>query len=150
MEKLKRYLLPSALILVGLLAMANAQSITKALQLSQDATGAFGIDTNNNVYFPAHILSTGPVPVAANAGTGTAASLNSGATDFAGTLTGGAATNTTATITFGKAYAAAPSCVVVSQNSSVSPVAYNVVPTGINITSAIGASIINYVCSGAK
>ena len=72
---LRRYLLPSLLILLLGGVYAGAQSITKALQLSQDATGSFGVDTNLGVYFPGHILSpTGgarPAPTVTGSGTPT-------------------------------------------------------------------------------
>ena len=147
---MKKYLLPSALILIGLLALANAQTINKALQLSQDPTGSFGVDTANNVYFPAHVLNT------ALNGTPTVSQLSGSAptvtgSDFAGTISGGNAnTTTTGVLLFAKAFVTAPICVAVSQNTGTSPLAYNVVATGLNITSNIAASVINYVCVGNK
>lgn len=145
---MKKYLLPSALILVLGLGYALAQNINKAIQLSQDATGAFGVDSSNNVYFPAHVLNTalaGAPTVAAAAGTVTITG-----SDFAGTVVGAAASTSTVTVTFKAAYLAAPTCVLISQNSATSPLAYNAVATGINITTAMGASTANYVCTGAR
>jgi hypothetical protein len=109
---MRKYLLPSALILLLGFGAAIAQTITRALQLSQDTTGAFSVDTNNGVYFPGHILSTGagrPPPTVAGTGTPSVAG-----TDTAGTVTMGASA-TTATITFGQAYVTAPNCVVTWQ-----------------------------------
>ena len=148
---MRKYLLPSALILVLGLGFAIAQNITKSVQLSQDASGPIGYDTQGNVYFPAHILTTNGLNGAPTVHTdaGTAATLDANATDFSGTLTG-SANDTTVQIIMSKAYNAVPHCVVLSQNPATSPVAYNLVASGINITSQVGASIINYVCSGAK
>ena len=151
---MRKYLLPSALILVLGLGFAIAQSITKSVQLSQDPLGPIGYDTQGNVYFPAHILTTNTTngaPTVHNDGPGTtAATLDANATDFSGTLTGGGVNNTTNQIIFSKAYLVAPHCVVMSQNVATSPLAYNTVATGINITTAMGAAVAHYVCSGAK
>lgn len=146
---MKRFLLPfAALILVLGFGFTTAQNINKAIQLSQDPTGAFGVDTNNNVYFPAHVLNSGSTPAISNGGTGTAATVVG--SDTIGTITGGANTNTTANLTFRRAFVNTPVCIVVSQNPATTPIAYNTVLTGINITSTIGAAIINYFCSGSK
>ena len=149
---MRKYLLPSALILVLGLGFAIAQNITKSVQLSQDPSGPIGFDTSSNVYFPAHVLTTNglqgvPSPTAIS---GSVITIDANATDFSGTITGGGVSSSNGTLTFSKAYLATPHCVVTSQNPGTSPVAYNVVPSGINITSGIGASTINYVCSGAK
>lgn len=147
---MKRVLLAGlAVICIGL-GVSVAQNVNKALQLSQDATGAFGIDTNNNVYFPAHILNNGPGNPAVAAAAGTAPTINTGATDNQGIVTGGGTSTSTVTVTFNKAYLATPACVVAAQNPATSPLAYNSVATGINITTAVGAAIVNYVCMGAK
>jgi hypothetical protein len=115
--KFKRYVLPSLLILLLGASVAISQTYKAALQLSQDLTGAFSVDTNNGVYFPGHILSTGinrPVPtIAAGAGTATLAG-----TDVAGVVTLGA-TSTTATITFGQAFLSTPACLVALSNPGV-------------------------------
>ena len=148
MEKLKRYLLPSALVFVGLLAIANAQTITKAFQLSQDATGAFGVDTNNNAYFPAHILNNGSAP-SVSAVAGTAATVTAGSTDFVGQFVGQAAASESYLI-FSKAFAGSPFCVLSQSGGSASTIAYTTVTTGINLTSLIGTGVVNYFCSGPK
>lgn len=147
---MKKYLLPSALILVFGLGVALAQNITKAIQLSQDATGAFGIDTNNNVYFPAHILNNGPGVPTVTTTIGTTPTITATSTDNQGVVTGSANDTGVVAITFSKAYLAAPACMVASENPATSPLAYNVVPTGINITTSMGAVIVNYLCFGAK
>ena len=92
---MKRYILPSLLILALAGGLAFAQSITKALQLSQDASGAFGVDTTNNVYFPGHVLTTGragPAPALSACITGGSPTLVG--TDVAGTITGGTTAST--------------------------------------------------------
>lgn len=149
MEKLKRYFLPSALILAFGLTLAFAQTINKALQLSQDSTGAFGVDTNNNIYLPGHVLTTGP-------GTPVLTSCGSGSPAITGTDTGGVVTTgTTATgciITFSKAYLATPYCVVSTQSVlGTTPFQYTASLTALTITqgSATG-NLINYVCTGLK
>lgn len=147
MEKLKRYLLPSALILALGLAYATAQSITKAIQLSQDSTGAFGVDTNNNVYFPGHILSTGPgTPVLTSCGTGSPAVVG---TDTAGQITLGTSA-TACTLTFAQAYVATPWCVVTVQ-SGVSQIGYTPSTTTLVLSQlSTSGDKVNYMCSGSK
>ncbi len=144
---MKKYLLPSALILVGFLGFALAQNITKSVQISQAPNGPIGMDSSNNVYFPAHVLNSGGTPSIATAG-GTAATISG--TDFQGKITGGGVSTTTVILTFKNAYAAAPNCVVTTQNMATSPLAYNTVTTALNITTSMGAAIANYICSGAS
>ncbi len=149
---MRKYLLPSALILVLGLGFAIAQNITKSVQLSQDASGPIGYDTQGNVYFPAHILATNGLWGAptVHTDTGTAATIDANATDFSGTVTG-SANSGAVQVVMSKAYLATPHCVVTSQLiATTSPIVYNLVATGINITSAFGAQVVNYVCSGAK
>jgi hypothetical protein len=139
----RKYVLPSVLILGLAASFAIAQNINKALQLSQDNTGAFGVDTNNGVYFPGHILSTGtgrPSPTIAGTGTPTIAG-----TDTAGLVTSGSAA-TTATVTFGQAFVTAPECVVSSQTAAT-PVGYTTSTTQLAMTfsSATGLKV-NYWC----
>ena len=111
----RKYLLPSLLVLLLGGALAGAQTINKALQLSQDATGSFGVDTNLGVYFPGHILSpTGgarPAPTVTGTGTPTISG-----TDTAGTITMGTSA-TTATVLFGTAYVSIPTCMIPPQNA---------------------------------
>jgi hypothetical protein len=144
--KFNRYILPSALILVLGLGLAVAQNITKALQLSQDATGAFGVDANNGVYFPGHVLSPtarNSIPTITGTGTPTVAG-----TDTSGTITMGSSA-TTATAVFGRAYLSVPSCVVSSQTSfTTTPIGYTLATTSIAITQqSTSGNKINYWCS---
>jgi hypothetical protein len=147
MHRLRRLFLPSLLIL-GLASVgAVAQTITKALQLSQDATGAFGVDTYNNVYFPGHILSVnrGSVqPTVAGTGTPTISG-----TDTSGTITMGSSA-TTAVVTFGRAYVSAPNCVLSPQNAfTTTNIAYTTVTTSLSLTqNSTSGNKISYFCSG--
>jgi hypothetical protein len=144
---MRKYLLPSLLILILAGGWSVAQVINRAVQLSQDATGAFGVDTNNNVYFPGHVLSTGPgTPALTSCGT-TPSIVGS---DTAGEVTTGT-TNTGCVVTFNKAYLAKPWCVVVSQSPSATPAVYTTVTTSITVTLAANSSVLfDYVCSGSK
>lgn len=147
---MKKYLLPSALILALGLGYAIAQNITKSVQLSQDPTGTIGYDTNNNVYFPGHLLSTGIAGVpTVSAPVGSAPTLGTGSTDFIGNFTGGSG-NTTATITFKTAFAAAPTCLIVQSTTPATGLAYTTATTGINISSVISTGKFNWLCSGAQ
>src|ERR1035437_5512276 len=85
---MRKYLLPSALILLLGVGIASGQVINKALQLSQDATGSFSVDSYNGVYFPGHILSPtgGQRPAPTITGTGTPTIVG---TDTAGLVTMG-------------------------------------------------------------
>ena len=147
----RKYLLPSLLVLLLGGALAGAQTINKALQLSQDATGSFAVDTNLGVYFPGHILSpTGGVRPAPTV-TGTGTPTISG-TDVAGTVTMGTSA-TTATMVFGAAYVSVPACVLSWQSVSgnISPIAYTPVTTSIAITQGTASgNKINYWCSSAS
>lgn len=148
---MKKYLLPSALILALGLGYALAQNITKAIQLSQDASGAFGVDSSNNVYFPAHVLNVAKAGIpTVSSPAGTAPTIATGSSDFVGQITGGSSTNTVGFITFKTAYLAAPFCLVVLSGGTASTLAYNTVVTGINITSNMGTGVFNYLCSGYK
>ena len=128
---MRRHLLPSLLILCLAGGIALAQTITRALQLSPDTTGAFSVDTNNGVYFPGHILSTGAAPTLTSCGT--APSIVG--TDTAGQVQMGSANPTGCTVTFARPYVTAPSCTVTGQTSpATSPIAYTLATTGINVT----------------
>lgn len=130
------------------LGVAVAQNITKAIQLSQDPSGAFGVDTSNNLYIANHVNGNNQLTPTIATAAGTAATISG--TDLAGVITGGGASSTTVTVTFRTAYGATPACVVQSQNPATSPVAYTPSTTAIAITSNVGASIINYVCFGIR
>lgn len=143
---MKKYLLPSALILLLGLGIGVAQNINKALQLSQDATGAFGVDSTLGVYFPGHVLSpTGgqrPGPSVTGTGTPTIAG-----TDTSATVTMGAS-STTASAVFGTPYLSVPSCVVTWPSTLASEI-YVLATTSIGITqTSTSGNKINYWCSG--
>ena len=144
---MKKYLLPSALILALGLGFALAQNITKSVQLSQSAGGPIGVDTSNNVYFPAHILSSGKIP-SVNSGT-----LAAGSTDFQGTVTE-STTSTGGVLTFSQAFLAAPNCILVGQAPGValaSPIAYSTVTTNLTWSHLTQVSQkVSYMCSGAS
>lgn len=148
---IKRLLAPSALILALGCVWAGAQTINKALQLSQDATGAFGVDTTNGVYFPGHILSPTNTnrPLPSISGTGTPTLVG---TDTAGLVTFGTS-GTTATVVFGTAYVTAPWCVVSWQTpgTSASPISYTLATTSIALVqTALTGSKVNYFCPSAS
>lgn len=148
----RKYVLPSALVLLLAGGLAGAQTISKALQLSQDATGAFGVDTQNGVYFPGHILSptsTTNRPLPSISGTGTPTLVG---TDTAGLATFGTS-GTTATIVFGTAYVTVPWCVVSWQSvaGAATPVGYTLATTSIALTQgAVTGSKVNYFCPSAS
>jgi hypothetical protein len=144
---MRKYLLPSVLILLLGVGYGLAQTITKALQLSQDTTGAFSVDTNNGVYFPGHILSTGTAP-SLSCGTGSPTVTGN---DYSGLITGGTGV-TTCTLTFAKAYLTQPWCVITNQTSpATSPIAYSVATTSFAITNSIATGLkYSYFCSSAS
>lgn len=139
---MKRYLLPSFLILACFLGGAIGQNITRSVQLSQDPTGIYGVDTNNNVYFANKILarSTNAVPVLT--GCGTAPSILGN--DTVGKLTTGSAA-TTCTVTFSLAYNVAPACVISAQGTATQPT-FTTSTTAITITVDIASTVYNYIC----
>lgn len=148
MRNLRQYFLPSLLVLALAGGLAGAQTINKAIQLSQDASGAFGVDTTNNVYFPGHILNTGaagPVPTVAGTGTPTISG-----TDVAATITMGSSA-TTAIATFGRAYVSVPNCVVSWQSVANTAISWSVLATSISVTQpATSGNKVNYFCTGAS
>lgn len=143
---MKKYILPSALILLLGLGLAAAQTINKAIQLSQDATGAFAVDTNQGVYFPGHVLSANlanPTPTVTAGGVNTPSITG---TDFAGTVTMGTSA-TTANVIFGRAYLSVPQCVL-SWPSVIATETYVLATTSIQITqTSTSGNKINYICS---
>ena len=143
--KVKKYLLPSAILLAIGLSLAVAQNVNKGLQLSQ-SPGAFGVDASNNVYFPANVLSAGKSPSAS-------LSATVAGTDFAGTIT--EPSNSIGTvITFAQAYLAAPHCIVTSRSPGAAlatPIAYTTSTVSLTITHLSQASVLlDYFCSGAS
>ena len=145
---MRKYLLPTLLVLALSASVSLAQVSNKALQLSQDATGSFSVDSFNGVYFPGHILSPTGGTRAAPTITGTGTPTISG-TDSAGLITMGASA-TTATLTFGTAYGSVPSCAVTWQ-SSVTAMSYALAAGSITIgQTSTSSNKINYVCLSAS
>lgn len=146
---LRRALLPSAIVLALSLSFAVAQNINKAIQLSQDASGAFGVDSNNYVYFPGHILSTGPGVPTLSCG-GTAATILG--TDTSGEITTGTTSSNNCVVTFAKAYLATPWCVVTAQQNTTPITSYTEGTANLQINFATDntAKKLNYWCSGSK
>lgn len=148
---MRKYLLPSLLILALASGLGIAQTINKAIQLSQDASGAFGVDTTNNVYFPGHILNTGAAgPPTTITGTATPTLVG---TDVAGTVTMGTLA-TQAVVAFGRAYAVSPNCMVVWNTGATgvsTPISSLVTATGIQINqNAVTGNKVNYMCTAAS
>jgi len=147
---MRKYLLPSLLVLLLGAGLSVAQTINKALQLSQDATGSFSVDSFLGIYFPGHVLSptggTRPAPTV----TGTATPTISG-TDTAGTITMGTSA-TTATAVFGTAYGSVPVCAVTNNaTGQTSPIGWTIATTSIAITqTSQSANKISYICMSAS
>lgn len=138
---MRRALLPSALILACFLGGALSQNINRSIQLSQDPTGIFNADTNNNVYFSRHILNRDSnAPVLSGCGTSPSIAGN----DSVGKLTTGSAA-TTCTVTFSLAYAVAPACVISAQGTATQPT-FTTSTTAITITVDIASTVYNYIC----
>jgi len=140
---MRKYLLPSLLILACFAGAAIGQNITKSVQLSQDPTGLVGYDTNNGVNFPGHINSTtrGSLPPVLST-CGTSPSFTG--SDNALRLTTGSAA-TTCTVTFGTAFTTAPACVITPQGAAVQPT-YTVSATAISMTVDVASTVYNIVC----
>lgn len=149
---MRKYLLLAAAGLALCLAPVAAQNITKALQLSQDATGLIGYDTSNNVYFPNHILTTiagGRTPVLTACITGGTPTLTG--TDFAGTIVAGTTASTSCVVTFGTAFLAAPNCLVSWNTGPLAAMSWTTSTTALTITQTSNASSgITYLCTGQK
>lgn len=149
MNRFRSILLPVLLILGLAGTYAGAQTINKALQLSQDGSGAFGVDINNGVYFPGHMLFP------STAGNQPLPTVSSGATtptiagsDVAGLITVNAAA-TTVTMTFGRAFVTAPSCLVTANGTITTTISYVPSTTGLAITASGAAGANNkyyYFC----
>lgn len=147
---IKRLLAPSLLILALAASASIAQTITKALQLSQDTSGAFSVDSNNGIYFPGHILVPTYVNYPAPTITGTGTPTISG-TDTAGLITMGTSA-TTATAVFGRAFVSVPFCVVSAQNAfTTTNIAYTLATTSIALTqNSTSGNKINYFCTATS
>lgn len=149
---MRKYILPSLLVLLFGASLSIAQNITRAIQLSQDTTGAFSVDSNNGVYFPGHILSTGvgrPAPVLTSCATGGSPAI--AGTDFSGVITAGTTASTTCTLTFGTAFITAPNCVVSWQTGPLAAMSWTTSTTALTITQTSNASSkIAYICTSAS
>lgn len=147
---MRKYLLPSLLILALGLIAATAQNITKSVQLSQDPLGTIGYDTSGGVYFPAHILSNTRVGPAPTVGTtcGTTGQSVTG-TDFGGEITVGSSVTTSCPLTFGTVYVTAPTCVVAPKTGLIATTfSWVTAVTGLTVTQASTANNhITYICT---
>jgi hypothetical protein len=141
----KRYALPSLLILALAGGYAFAQTINRALQLSQDTSGAFSIDTNNGIYFPNHIFFTGRLPTV----TGTGTPLIRG-TDSAGQITMGSS-GQTAIAVFGRAFLSTPYCIVSTNVTMLSPLWVTTALTSFTVNQvATSGNLVNYFCTSSS
>lgn len=150
---MRKYLLPSLLILLLGGIYAGAQNITRGLQLSQDATGPFGVDANLGVYFPGHVLApTGgvrPAPVLSACIAGTGGSFTG--TDFTGSFTQGNTAATSCVLTFGTAFVTAPNCLVSWNTGPLAAMSWTTSTTALTITqTSATTSKISYICTSAS
>jgi hypothetical protein len=151
---MRKYLLPSAICLLLGLGFAFAQSITKALQLSPDTTGAFSVDSNSGVYFPGHVLvgpgTLRPAPVLSACITGGTPSITG--TDFAGSFTAGTTASTSCVVTFGTAWLTAPNCLVsYAAGGPPATSSWTTSTTALTITQASTASVkVSWLCTSAS
>lgn len=148
---MRKLLLPLAAFIALGAALAYAQTINKAIQLSQDPTGAIGVDTNNGVYFPGHVNSNGPTPAPTLTSCGSSPTIT-GTDTAAKVAIGSSAPAIGCVITFSQAWLQAPFCVVQSQNPATSAPAYSTSTTAITITNNpnMASATINYVCMSTK
>jgi len=147
---MKKYILPSLLILACFAGGALSQNINRAIQLSQDPTGLIGYDTLNNLYLPNHLLSTirgGPAPTVTGSTCGTTAPSVTG-TDFMGTITVGSSATTSCVLTFGTPFVTAPTCLLTPKSAILAALSYAASTTALTITQTSTASnTISYLCT---
>lgn len=148
---IRKYLLPSALILALGAGLALAQSANRAMQVSQDSTGVVGFDSvQGGMYLPGHLLSTtriGPAPSVTGSTCGTTAPSVVG-TDFVGLITVGSSATTSCVLTFGTAFGTAPVCVLTPKSAILAALSYATSTTALTITQTSTASnTIAYMCS---
>jgi hypothetical protein len=148
---MRKYILPSALILACFLGAALSQNINRAVQLSQDPTGLVGYDTSNNIYVPNHLNATtrgGPAPVLSACITGGTPTLVG--TDFTGTINAGSTASTSCVVTFGTPFIVAPRCVVAWSSGPLAAMSWTTSTTALTITqTSNGSSIIQYICTSS-
>lgn len=145
---MKKYLLPSLLILALAGSLSLAQNITKSIQLSQDGSGPIGYDTNGASYFPGHINSTSRVGAPPTVGTcGTSPTVVG--SDNSGKVTTGSTATTACTLTFGVAFVVAPACIITTAVTNAGPLFVSTTTTTavFNYASATSA-VISYICIG--
>jgi len=150
---MRKYLLPSALVLLLGLGFALAQSANRGVQLSQDSTGFVGFDNvQGGMYLPGHLLSTtrlGPAPVLSACITGGTPTLVG--TDLSGVITGGTTASTSCVVTFGTAFQTAPNCVVSWQSGPLAAMSWATSTTALTITQTSNASSkIAYICTSVS
>jgi hypothetical protein len=150
---MRKYLLPSLICLCLGLGVALAQNITRAIQLSPDTTGAFGVDTNLGIYLPGHILvgpgTVRPAPVLTACVTGGTPGIVG--TDFSGVITSGTSASTSCVLTFGTAYITAPNCSLTWQTGPLAAISWTTSTTAITVTQTSTASVkIAYNCTSAS
>ncbi len=147
---MRKYILPSLLVLLLGAGLSIAQVAVRSIQLSQDTTGAFSIDANNGVYFPGHVLST-PHPAPALTACITGGTPTLVGTDFSGVITAGSTASTSCVVTFGQAYVTAPNCVVSWQTGPLAAMSWTTSTTALTITqTSIASSKIAYICTSAS
>jgi hypothetical protein len=150
---IRKYLLPSALILALASGLALAQSANRSIQGSQDPTGQIGFDNvQGGIYLPGHLLSTtrlAPAPVLSACITGGTPTLVG--TDLSGVITGGTTASTSCVVTFGTAYQTAPNCVVTWQTGPLAAMSWTTSTTALTITQTSTASAkIAYSCTSVS
>jgi hypothetical protein len=149
---IRKYLAPVGLILALSLGLTYAQSINRALQVSQDSTGQIGYDNiQGSVFLPGHILTTTKVaPPPVLTGTNCTGGTFVG-TDTAGTITGTSSAYTSCVVTFGTAYQTAPYCNVTWGTGPLAAMSWTTSTTALTITQTSTASTrINYICTSAS
>jgi hypothetical protein len=150
---MRKYLLPSALVLLLGLGFAFAQSANRSIQGSQDPTGQIGYDNvQGGIYLPGHLLSTtrlAPAPVLSACITGGTPTLVG--TDLSGVITGGTTASTSCVVTFGTAFQTAPNCVVSWQTGPLAAMSWTTSTTALTITQTSNASSkIAYICTSVS
>lgn len=132
--------------LVISVGLATAQNINRSVQLSQDPTGVFNVDSSNNLFFPKH-WNTGDQSAPAVSGFGSAPTPSG--SDAAGSVFISAGNPTSGQIKFAQAYTSTPYCTA-SSTSNVTPVGIIATPQGLLFSFlALGPNaMIFYNCVG--